>query len=62
MCSVPQCLIANNEPVFSQSVRDSNAPWMAALLEKVPNGYIFVCGGSLIHQQVVLTAARCVQR
>jgi len=43
-------------------VRDSSAPWAAALLEAVPNGYIFVCGGTLIHQQVVLTAARCVDK
>ena len=45
-----------------QPVRESDAPWMAALLEQVPNGYIFVCGGSLIKDQVVVTAARCVQR
>ncbi|XP_043201693.1 serine protease 44-like [Amphibalanus amphitrite] len=58
----PKCGQMTPQPRSAQSVRDSNAPWMAALLEKVPNGYIFVCGGSLINEQVVLTAARCVQR
>ncbi|XP_037074411.1 protein masquerade-like [Pollicipes pollicipes] len=37
-----------------------NAPWAAALLLKQPTGHVFVCGGALIHRQVVLTSARCV--
>ncbi|XP_037074412.1 tryptase gamma-like [Pollicipes pollicipes] len=37
-----------------------SAPWAAALLLKQPTGHVFVCGGALIHRQVVLTSARCV--
>lgn len=44
----------------------SEFPWMVIVLEennfngKLPNTYVYKCGGSLIHTKVVLTAALCV--
>ena len=35
-------------------------PWMVALLDTNTGG--FLCGGSLVEQSVVLTAAHCVNR
>jgi hypothetical protein len=35
-------------------------PWHLALLEKVGNGIKYICGASLIHANVALTAAHCV--
>lgn len=41
-------------------------PWMAAVLHKTYEGdelvNLYVCGGSLIHPSIVLTAAHCVSK
>lgn len=44
----------NNEAQFGEF------PWMIGVLEQQDKQFIYKCGGSLIHPQVVLTAAHCV--
>lgn len=42
---------------------DGEFPWMAAIYRKNVDGFFqFKCGGSLISESVVLTAAHCVYR
>nr|AQS60673.1 prophenoloxidase activating factor 2 [Sogatella furcifera] len=44
----------NNEAQFGEF------PWMVGVLLKDNEHFVYKCGGSLIHPQVVLTAAHCV--
>ncbi|XP_076761965.1 phenoloxidase-activating factor 2 [Xylocopa sonorina] len=46
---------SNNEAQFGEF------PWMVAILKKDGETFVYQCGGSLIHKQVVLTAAHCVK-
>lgn len=36
-------------------------PWMTAILRIQPDNNVFVCGASIIHPSVILTAAHCVR-
>lgn len=69
---VPVCGQRNPEGVFVRvtGFKDSEAqygefPWMAIIFKPTvrPSGKVedlYVCGGSLVHPQVILTAAHCV--
>lgn len=57
---VPGCGQLPRSPSPTQGVVRSSAPWVATLLLPTDGGYILLCSGTLIHAQVVLTAARCV--
>jgi len=48
--------------VGGNEVEENAYPWMAALGSRTPNGGIrWFCGGSLINNNMILTAAHCVQ-
>lgn len=36
-------------------------PWQAAILKKDPKESVYVCGGTLIDNQHIITAAHCVK-
>ena len=40
-----------------------NWPWQAQLIHRFPNGqHGAVCGGTLVHDNIVVTAAHCFMR
>ncbi|KAL3276512.1 hypothetical protein HHI36_011890 [Cryptolaemus montrouzieri] len=41
-------------------VERGNYPWTIAIYKRKTNGYNLVCGGTLINQRVIVTAAHCV--
>ena len=60
-------LITPSPPQDNQA-QYAEFPWMTAVLHKKGGGYnanavnLYVCGGSLIHPSIVLTAAHCVHK
>lgn len=42
-------------------VRRGEYPWMTAIYRKHETGTSFICGGSLLTPQMILTAAHCFQ-
>lgn len=36
-------------------------PWQAAILKKDPKESVYVCGGTLIDSQHIITAAHCIK-
>jgi len=47
---------------FDNVAQFGSAPWMAAVLKSEGQLNIYQCGGSLIHPQVVMTVAHCVDK
>lgn len=56
-CGVANVPNRDNRIVGGSESRENKYPWMIRLVDLVSNGY---CGGSLISDQHVLTAAHCV--
>lgn len=50
----PPRKLKHNESKFGEF------PWMMGVFDLKPSKPVYLCGGSLIHPQVVLTAAQCV--
>ncbi|KAL3276516.1 hypothetical protein HHI36_011893 [Cryptolaemus montrouzieri] len=46
--------------IGGQIVKRGNYPWTIAIYKRKTDGYRLVCGGSLINQRVIVTAAHCV--
>lgn len=56
-CGRPYIEESNFRITGDREAKYGEFPWMAALMNSQRH---FICGGSLIHPQVVLTAAHCV--
>ncbi|XP_018580229.1 modular serine protease [Anoplophora glabripennis] len=46
--------------VNGQTVEKGDYPWVTAVFQKVGGSYINSCGGSMLTQKIILTAAHCV--
>ncbi|KAJ8952892.1 hypothetical protein NQ318_006508, partial [Aromia moschata] len=46
--------------VNGKTVDQGNYPWVTAVYHKINESFQFVCGGSMLTQRVILTAAHCV--
>ncbi|KAG8286682.1 hypothetical protein J6590_053632 [Homalodisca vitripennis] len=66
----PQCGVRNTQgingriknPVYVDGDSEfGEYPWQVAILKKDPQESVYVCGGTLIDQQHVITAAHCVK-
>lgn len=46
--------------IGGQKVKRGHYPWTIALYKKKSEGFSHICGGSLLNQRIVVTAAHCV--
>uniref|UniRef100_A0A6P7F7W1 Modular serine protease-like n=1 Tax=Diabrotica virgifera virgifera TaxID=50390 RepID=A0A6P7F7W1_DIAVI len=64
----PQCIPVCGEKrvtaepliVNGQNVEKGDYPWTTAVFQKQGGGFMNVCGGSMLTQRVIITAAHCV--
>lgn len=62
-CGLPaiQPDLKNSRIINGYTTKANSYPWMASIGYNSPNvNYSHICGGSLISEQFILTAAHCV--
>uniref|UniRef100_A0A4W4FWX2 pancreatic elastase II n=1 Tax=Electrophorus electricus TaxID=8005 RepID=A0A4W4FWX2_ELEEL len=59
-CGLPTFPPMVNRVVGGEDVRPHSWPWQASLQYKTSSSYFHTCGGTLISNQWVLTAAHCI--
>ena len=52
--------ITNNKLIGTNRIGLSEMPWMALIKYEVPTGLTYGCGGSIINNRYILTAAHCI--
>ena len=57
-CTIPEFMKDENSRIYHGNTAPSPIPWQ---VQMVVNGWLFMCGGTILDSKTILTAAHCIR-